>query len=283
MANAGFHHLQVGDITVTTLNDGILQASSEALAGIAVDDADAMLRERFRAVPLKITVNAFLLRDGDRLTLVDTGTGSLVGPTLGLLPQRLAMIGVEPEQISTVLMTHMHIDHLGGLADQTGDALFPNAELVMHENEAAFWFDEANEAKAPEARRSSFALARRMAAPYRERTRLARGGEVIPGVTIEPLPGHTPGHSGYLVQSGDDALLIWGDVVHVPAIQFVRPDVGMVFDTDLDAARTTRARVFDMVATDRLRVAGMHLDFPTFAHLERRGDGYAVVPEVWMA
>ena len=94
-------------------------------------------------------------------------------------------------------------------------------------------------------------------------------------------PGHTPGHSGWIVSSGGDSMLIWGDVVHVPGVQFARPEAGMVFDVDVEQGRASRARAFDMAATDRLRVAGMHLDFPTFGHVMRAGRGYAFVPEVW--
>jgi glyoxylase-like metal-dependent hydrolase (beta-lactamase superfamily II) len=106
--------------------------------------------------------------------------------------------------------------------------------------------------------------------------------EVFPGVTSMPLPGHTPGHSGYMIASGGESLLIWGDIIHVPEVQVARPEVTMVFDTDPQQAAATRKRVFDMVATDRQLVAGMHVHFPGFAHVVKQADGgYLLLPEPW--
>lgn len=281
--NAGFHHFHIGEVTVTALNDGLFEGSVGMAAGVGADEAEAMLRESFRPVPPRLTVNAFLIRSGETVALVDTGTGTLFGESLGRLPARLAAIGVAPEAIGTVLMTHLHIDHLGGLADAAGTPAFPNATLLLSEAEAGWWLDEANAAAAPEAAKNSFAVAARMTEAYRGRMELASGGEVLPGVTLMPLPGHTPGHSGYLIASGDQSLLIWGDIVHLPALQFRRPDIGMMFDTDLAQARTTRERAFDMAATDKVLVAGMHLEFPALGHVTRSGAGYAFVPQLWEA
>jgi glyoxylase-like metal-dependent hydrolase (beta-lactamase superfamily II) len=116
---------------------------------------------------------------------------------------------------------------------------------------------------------------------YKDRTRLFQKGDVFPGVTAIPCPGHTPGHTSFLISSGNEQVLIWGDTVHVPEIQTARPEVCMEFDTDPDAAAVTRRRVFDRVATDRLPITGVHLHFPGFAHLMRRGPGYQLVPEAW--
>ena len=96
-----------------------------------------------------------------------------------------------------------------------------------------------------------------------------------------PEPGHTPGHSGWLIASGAESLLIWGDIVHMPGVQFPRPGAGMGFDVDGDQAIATRQRIFDMAATDRLAVAGMHLDFPCFGHVAKASKGYAFIPNVW--
>ena len=106
-------------------------------------------------------------------------------------------------------------------------------------------------------------------------------GEALAGISILPEPGHTPGHSGWLVASDGETLLIWGDIVHMPGIQFARPDAAMGFDVDATRAGETRKRVMDVAATDRLMVAGMHLDFPCFGHVERAEGGFAFVPNVW--
>jgi glyoxylase-like metal-dependent hydrolase (beta-lactamase superfamily II) len=165
----------------------------------------------------------------------------------------------------------------------SGRLLFPNAELVMHENELPHWFDDGAMAKADErAKKLFFQAGREQVAPYENRTRLFRQGEVFPGVTAVPSHGHTPGHTAYLVASGNDQLMIWGDTVHVPEVQTAFPDAGMGFDTDLAMAAASRKRMFDRVSADRVLVAGMHLHFPAFARLSRRGEGFALYPEAWV-
>jgi len=131
------------------------------------------------------------------------------------------------------------------------------------------------------AKKLYFQAAREQTLPYKDRWRLFREGEVFPGITAIPRTGHTPGHTTFLISSGNDQLLIWGDTVHVPEVQTARPEVCMEFDTDADAAAASRRKVFDMVATDKLRVTGMHLHFPGFAHLVRRGQGYQLIPDAW--
>jgi len=183
-----------------------------------------------------------------------------------------------------VLLTHMHPDHSAGLTDMSnGQLLFPNAELVMHENEPAHWFDDGAMAQADERSRKLYFLAgREQVAPYKNRTRLFRQGEVFPGVTAVPCLGHTPGHTAYLIASGNDQLMIWGDTVHVPEVQTAFPDAGMAFDTDLAAAAASRKRMFDRVCADGVLIAGMHLHFPAFSHLARRGEAYVLYPEAWV-
>jgi glyoxylase-like metal-dependent hydrolase (beta-lactamase superfamily II) len=178
----------------------------------------------------------------------------------------------------------MHPDHSAGLTDMSnGQLLFPNAELVMHENELAHWFDDGAMAKVDERSAKLYFLAgREQVAPYKNRTRLFREGEVFPGVTAIPSLGHTPGHTAYLIASGNDQLMIWGDTVHVPEVQTALPEAGMAFDTDLAAAAAARKRMFDRVSADGILIAGMHLHFPAFSRLARRGDAYALYPEAWV-
>ncbi|HEX3348635.1 MAG TPA: MBL fold metallo-hydrolase [Acetobacteraceae bacterium] len=280
--NVGIYTITVGDFEVTALNDGMFQAATELLVGVEGAEAERLLRETFRVLPPRISVSAFLLRAGGRTVLLDAGTGVQMGVgVLGDVHVHLHALGIAPEAIDAVLMTHLHIDHAGGLIDGEGRARFPRAEIVIHEREHGFWLVEGPPSNADERTLGAFDLARRTTGPYRERLRTAAGGEVLPGVTIEHLPGHTPGHSGYFLRSGGESLLIWGDVVHIPAVQLARPAASMAIDVDGEVARTTRERVLDHTASERILVAGMHLDFPTFGHVTRAGGGYAFVPVVW--
>lgn len=278
----GFYHRKIGDIVVTAISDGYLDGDVGVLLNIEPDDAMAMLRANFR--PGRRTfVNGFVVRSKGRTALIETGSGDYLLPTAGKLLGNVIAAGVDPLEIDTVLLTHMHPDHSAGLTDMSTDArYFPNAELVAHENEPKHWLDDGAMARADaRAQKLYFQAAREQIAPYAKQTRLFREGEVFPGVTALPAPGHTPGHTCYMIASGDESLLIWGDIVHVPEIQIPRPDVAIAFDTDSTMAIAARKRIFDMAAADKLLVAGMHLHFPAFSHLVEGPDGYRLMPEPW--
>jgi glyoxylase-like metal-dependent hydrolase (beta-lactamase superfamily II) len=278
----GVYRRRIGEIVVTAVSDGYLDASYEFLRNIEPAEAERLLRDAHRPAPPRISVNAFVIHSGGRVALVDTGSADSMGPTLGHMPKHLAAAGIEPASIDTILLTHMHPDHSNGLTGPDGAARFPHVELVVSERDVDHWHDDAAMASATERQKLRFfRWAREQIKPYQGRRRDARG-EVFPGVTALPLPGHTPGHTGYLVASNGEQLLIWGDIVHVPDVQTRRPDVFMEPDTDPQAAVAARRRVFDMVATDRLLAAGMHMHFPGFLNLNRRpGGGYELVPELW--
>jgi glyoxylase-like metal-dependent hydrolase (beta-lactamase superfamily II) len=284
----GVHHLAIGDVVVTALNDGMLGDDNfnffDVVTNLPKSEAERLHHAAFRRVPPRLVVNTFLLHLPDRLVLVDGGCGAAMGPTLGRLAGNLAAAGVRPEDIDNILVTHLHPDHVGGLVDAAGQAVFPNAELILHQADATYWSDDAVLAQAPEGMEKQFVLlSRTTLAAYRDRTRPITDGDPLAGITAVPAPGHTPGHTGWLIASGGDALLIWGDIVHLPGIQFAHPEAGMAFDVDGAQAIATRRRIMDMAATERLRVAGMHMDFPGFGHVVRAGNAYAFVPEVWTA
>jgi glyoxylase-like metal-dependent hydrolase (beta-lactamase superfamily II) len=262
-----------GDIEVTALSDGVLGTSFDVVLG--VDKAEIeRLSQKKSTDPVHISVNAFLLKRNGKWALIDTGSSNTMGPTLGKLPDNLRAFGVAPEEISTIFLTHLHPDHSNGLVDANDRALYPNAEVILHEREASFWLDRDEATGANERIRRNIAKAKVTTAPYRARMRTVRDGEVMPGISAVLMPGHTPGHTGWLIQSGKDGLLIWGDLVHLAAIQIARPATGLIYDVDPQMAGATRQRMFDRIAADRLEVAGAHMDFPGFGTLTRKGTDF---------
>jgi glyoxylase-like metal-dependent hydrolase (beta-lactamase superfamily II) len=195
---------------------------------------------------------------------------------MGRLPDNLRAIGVAPESIEIILLTHLHPDHSNGLIDREGRPVFPNAQLILHEREAAFWLKrEAGEGDNERVRRNLVA-SKRATAPYR--LRAVADGEALPGITAVLQPGHTPGHTCWLISGGGRRLLIWGDIVHLPKIQVPRPEAALVFDVDPVEAPRTRSRVLDWVSREQLPVGGAHLDAPGFGLFSRNGARYAYAP-----
>lgn len=279
----GVYHRRVGGFLVTALHDGYQDVSMTTVLGIDPTEAAAILTAARRPVPRRTTVNAFLIRDGKRTILVDTGCGTRGAATVGQLMRNLAAAGVDASDIDVVLMTHLHPDHFGGLTDAGGDAVFPRAELLLHEAEYAYWHDDdAMMRMADPARRTIFFVnARKALLPYAGRLRTITAGEVLPGITAVALPGHTPGHTGYCIASNGGSLLIWGDIVHVQELQVQRPEVTMLVDVDPPAAIAARRRLLTEMADTGGAVAGMHLHFPGLAHLAHGPGGIQLLPDAW--
>jgi glyoxylase-like metal-dependent hydrolase (beta-lactamase superfamily II) len=277
-----YYRQAVGAFEVIALNDGVLELSPSLYPAADQAEARQLLQNAHRLREGMLTaVNAYAINTGDALVLVDTGTASAMGPTLGKLLANLAAAGIEPAMVDTIFITHLHPDHANGLVDAQGRAVFPNAELVLAEKEYAFWHDEGMMSQAPAEAKPFFQAARSAVKPYDSRIRKITEGEIAPGLTALLAPGHTPGHSMLRVVSGKDALLIWGDIVHTAALQFHRPEWAISFDTDMNEAVTTRRKVFDQVTADQMMIAGMHLDFPGIGHLSRTKEGYDYHPAFW--
>ena len=279
---AGIYHRRVGDIVVTALSDGFFITEREMTRNLAREELAQALAASFRDTVI-FSVNAFLIRAGGRIALLETGSGNYLGPTLGHLIGNVQAAGVMPAEVDTVLLTHMHPDHSAGLTDMTtGARNFPNAELVVHENEPRHWYDDAKMAAASDLyKHLHFQMTREQTQPYLDRMRTFVKGEVFPGVTAIPSHGHTPGHTAFLIESRNERLLVWGDTIHIPEVQFARPEIAMVPDTDPDAAVASRRRILDMAASERLLVTGMHMHFPGFGHVARERDAFRFHPEAW--
>jgi glyoxylase-like metal-dependent hydrolase (beta-lactamase superfamily II) len=278
---AGIYRFKVGDFEVTTLSDGYIDLDAKLFSG-KPEDIQTMLAASPQRNPLRGQVNAFVVNTGEALIVVDTGGPASAIPTLGRFPEALKAAGFDAANVDAVVLTHLHVDHVGGLTDAQGAAAFANAQLIVSEDDHAFWTSAEMMAKAPKEAQFLFQVAQASVKPYAERLALFKGEkDVIKGITSVPAAGHTPGHAAYRIASGNDQLLIWGDVVHAPNLQFAHPEWTIAFDTDAAAAAATRARIFDMAAADKLRVAGMHLHFPAEGFVEKTGNAYAYVPAQW--
>lgn len=273
---------QVGAFQVTALLDGYLDMPLETFLGADAEIAAKLAADRFQAVETRRSpVNAYLVNLGSRLVLIDTGAATAVGPTLGRLPATLAAAGLEPGQIDAILISHMHPDHIAGALTSESTAAFPNAELIVSEADYDYWHDDGHLGEAPGSAKPFFQLARSVAEAYKgSLTRVSANAELFGSIRVVPLPGHTPGHIGFIIESDNEALFIWGDVIHHATYQFSRPDWSVVFDVDPQQAAATRQAILDRVVSERLLVAGMHLPFPGFGHV-RESDGYEFVPTEW--
>ncbi|CCG08224.1 MBL fold metallo-hydrolase [Pararhodospirillum photometricum] len=276
MSSLAFPSQQIGDFTITAVSDGYLHASFDFLANIDPADAARMQENAGMTDHTSIHINCYLVRSGGRTILIDAGAGGFK-QWGGRLTANLLLAGIDPSEIDAILLTHAHPDHVGGLMDASGEAVFPNAELVAHHREVEFWQDDGNLSRAPERARGNFLVARQAFDGYGDRLRTFNAGEVLPSITAMPLPGHTAGHTGYRLDSGDKSLLVWGDIVHFPQIQVPRPEVSIAFDQDAHLAADKRSRLLDLVASERIRIAGMHLGELGFARIERKTSAYSVV------
>jgi glyoxylase-like metal-dependent hydrolase (beta-lactamase superfamily II) len=277
----GIYKRRVGDALVTTINDGYLDVPLEAFHGVTSGEMQSAMRDAFRSVPPRVTVNAFVIETVGRTILIDAGGGANFTPSMGLLRDNLEAAGFTPADVDTVLLTHIHPDHSNGLLGPSGEGMFARAEVVANAADIAFWSD-------PGLRDGRFAAAMpfidsasALLSVYRRQLCPREAGEGAPFVTLLPLPGHTPGHSGYCVESAGESLVIWGDTVHVPEMQVSHPQITSEYGIDESLAAESRRRLFQLLAAERLLVAGTHLHVPAFAHLLVNGDAYRLVPEAW--
>lgn len=279
-SQAGFYRLKVGAIDVIALSDGTVTLNSELLRRMRQDQVRSVLRKSFVGPLLNASVNAYLIKQGDRLILVDAGTGELYGPTLNKLPDSLKAVGYTPEQITDILITHIHTDHTGGLMNGS-NRVFPNATIHVDRREVDYWLSSEKRTQAPVQMQQYFDQAQQKFGPSvaAGKVQMFDGAtELFPGIRSVPAYGHTPGHSFYLLESQGERIAFWGDILHVAEVQLPHPDVTIQFDVDPTAAAAARARAFSDAAKHGYLIAPAHMSFPGVGHLRTDGKGYRFIP-----
>lgn len=273
----GYYRLRVGDAEVIALSDGTVPfAKYEILRNTSQAEVNALLDAADAKPPFEASMNAYLIVLGNRLILIDTGTGELLGPTLNKLLSSLRAAGYLPSQITDILLTHIHADHSGGLMN--GDRIrFPNATVHVEKREISFWLSSGEIEKAPEQHKPYFLQAMQTVQPY------VKSGQVKPfegetelfaGLRAIPAPGHTPGHTFYSLESRGEKLVFMGDVIHAPEVQFARPSVSVTYDVDPIQAIATRQAAFRAAARDHFLVVFAHVSFPGIGHIHADGESY---------
>lgn len=282
----GYYRYRVGDIEVTALLDGYTEIPTKFILGYDEDIAKESTKKsyhRFTSGSISIPVNAYVIKTGKETILLDAGGVTGFFPTLGKLPANMEAAGINPSDITSILLTHLHPDHIGALAKQDGSKVFENATLTVSEIEWNFIHNDDVRNAAPEDFRPMIDVARMAVAPYADGRQMFKGEkELFTGVTSLPLPGHTPGQTGYVIHSKGENLLFWGDVIHFTTLQFASPDWGVVFDGDVDHGRKTRRALLERVSTEGMAIAGAHVDFPGIGYVEKSDDAYRYVSAPWM-
>jgi len=268
----------IGEAEVSIITDGAVTFTPDLFPHTDPEKITALLSDA-GAAEIETNFNAVLIRHAGRVILADAGPRDLFGPACGFLGEGLAELGIAPDQVDTLVATHLHPDHVAGMITPDGAAVFANATLFVTDAERAFWSNDTNFSGALSGAADWAKLAQSVLAAYGDRLEtLADGREAVAGLSGMALPGHTPGHFGWRLDSGGHSLVHVGDIVHAPALQVPNPEIGISFDIDMDQARSTRKRLLDQLASDATLFTGGHFLQPAFNRVERAADGYRLAP-----
>jgi glyoxylase-like metal-dependent hydrolase (beta-lactamase superfamily II) len=281
------HRYKVGDIEVTVLTDGfrMVPVDGNYLSNASAEDLQKALAAAGQPTDkMKNTYSPIVLTTGGKRVLFDTGNGQAASDQSkgerGTLNANLAAAGFDRGAIDVVVISHFHADHVNGLLMPDNSKVFPNAEIMVPENEWKFWMDDGEMSRASKGRMTElFANNRRVFdALGRKVTVYAWDKEIVPGVTAVGTPGHSIGHTSYVVSSAGKKLYVQSDVCNNVAVFAPYPDWHGFFDQDPPKAAATRRKVYDMLAAEKTPVQGYHFPFPSLARIEKAGQGYRVVP-----
>jgi glyoxylase-like metal-dependent hydrolase (beta-lactamase superfamily II) len=282
----GFYRYKIGDFEVTAIHDGIIERPLEGIVKNAeigdvrkALEAAALPSDKFRIMFTTIVVNT-----GSKLVLLDTGFADNGPPTTGTWMANFTAAGYDAKNVDTIVISHFHADHINGVRKKDGTAVFPNAEVLVPAGEWAFWMDDAKMNSAPDAMKPSFATSRRVFGPLaKDVKQFEPGKEVAPGITAVATPGHTPGHTSFMVSSGSGKLLVMSDLTNQPALFVRNPQWMFIADMDGEQAKATKIKTLDMAATEKTQVTFYHAPFPATGFIVKEGQGYHLVPAPWNA
>lgn len=283
---AGYYQYQAGDVQITALLDGTNFMSPSLFKDISQQQVQEILKKYYadQEKGVQTSVNAFLVNTGKSLVLVDSGAASCFGAHLGSVLTNLKASGYQPEQVDTILLTHLHPDHVCGIS-KDGIANFPNATVYVSDDEAKYWLDPKQAAKLPKEKQANYSgtveKIKQAIAPYqtKQRFKTYKLGDDIQGFKVINTAGHTPGHFSYELKTKDENVVFIGDIVHSHTVQFDKPETAIEYDIDPKKAVETRLKQFADFAKNGQTIAAPHLPFPGIGHIySADGKSYQWIP-----
>ena len=280
----GFYRFKIGDFNVIALHDGVL--SFDRPPGFITNVPTEAVGEAFAvagmpADKVTLTFNALAVDTGKGVVLIDTGMGAGGPPGTGSITQNLATAGIQPDAVSTVIISHFHGDHVGGLRKADGSLAFPKAEIAVPEKEWAFWMADSG---IPDAAKGNAEMCHKVFdSVAKDIRRFNWGDEILPGFAAVDAHGHTPGMAAVQIGSGNDTMMFVADITNNPLIFARHPDWQLMFDMDAAASVATRKKLLDQAAADKLRLHFFHAPFPASGTVVKNGGGYEYLPALWSA
>lgn len=280
-----FYRFMHGKIQATVVSDGILPLGepSGSFLGTSKEEVGKMLTNNFLATDnVILEQNILVLNTGDKLVLFDTGMGSstMFGPTTGRLQSTLKAAGIDPKDIDAIVLTHAHCDHCWGIMADDGSRNFPNAQIYMSQTDFDYWTDEAKlSIKDPAFMKAFVEGARKNLLPNRDRLVFFKDGqEFLPGIQALAAPGHTVGHTAFIITSDGKSMAAIGDLTHHQVLLLEKPLIEFAFDTDPKQSAQSRVKVLDMLAANRMPLIAYHFPWPGVGHVAKAGEGFRYYP-----